>query len=90
MSQPNLAEQANTGGAEPQLQAQPALPTQKQKTDVYTVMLIISLICLVLACGLLFFELRRWGSFPGRPWGTNEARPNVRAVDVDDHLTLRV
>ena len=86
MSQPRLAEQADDVGVE--RQAQLALPTQKQKTDVYTVLLIISLICLVLACGLLFFELRRWGSFPGRPWSTNEARPNVRAVQDFSELTL--
>ena len=89
MSQPNLVEQSDDMTAvddEPTLeQAQPeiAIPTQKQKTDIYTVMLIISLICLVVACFLLVAELNRWGSFPGRPWDASDATPNVQAYHDD-------
>ena len=46
------------------------VPVQKQKTSVYTVMLIISFVCLLIACLLLFLELRRWGA---KPWNTSEA-----------------
>ena len=39
-------------------------PKQKQKTNVYTVMLIISFICIVTACILLYWELTLWGRLP--------------------------
>ena len=89
MSQPNLVEETDDLAAadvEPTLeevQPEVALPTQKQKTDIYTVMLIISLISLLVACLLLVFELNRWGTFPGRPWDTSEAKPNIQAY-LDD------
>jgi hypothetical protein len=45
------------------------VPAQKQQTNVYTVMLIISFICIVTACALLYAELTRWGSYPW--WSTS-------------------
>lgn len=72
MSQPDLAEQADTdvdAGLQSEAQADPVLPTQKQKTSIYTVMLIISFVCLLLACILLYVELRHWGSYPW--WNVN-------------------
>ena len=52
-------------------------PAQKQSTNVYTVMLIISFFCIVVACVLLWLELNRWGSYPW--WDTREATPNTQA-----------
>ena len=52
-------------------------PAPKQETNVYTVMLIVSFLCIVTACLLLYFELRRWGSFPW--WNTAAATPNTQA-----------
>ena len=37
---------------------------QKPDTDVYTVMLIISFICILIACLLLWLELSKYGSYP--------------------------
>jgi len=37
---------------------------QKPDTDVYTVMLIISLISILTACLLLYLELARYGNYP--------------------------
>ncbi len=48
-------------------------PKQKQKTSVYTVMLFISFCALVLACILLWMELKSWGDYPW--WKTTEAIP---------------
>ena len=62
-------------GAQPQMEA----PTQKQKLNVYTMMLVISFFCLVTACVLLFQELNRWGSYPW--WNTDGGKPNVSSVE---------
>ena len=67
MSQPSLANPA----------VQTEVPAQKQKTNVYTVMLIISFICIVTACVLLYLELTRWGSYPW--WKTSQGTPNTSA-----------
>jgi len=53
------------------------VPAQKQKTNVYTVMLIISFLCIVTACVLLYLELRQWGSYPW--WNTSGAKPTMQA-----------
>jgi hypothetical protein len=37
---------------------------QKPGTNVYTVMLIIAFCALVVACSLLYSELRQFGSYP--------------------------
>ncbi len=68
MSQPSLAKPGAEG------------PVQKQKTNVYTVMLIVSFICIVAACLLLYAELKRWGSYPW--WNTAAATPNAQALVV--------
>jgi len=61
-----------------------ALPpvSPKQSTNVYTVMLVVSFICLVIGTIVLFLEFRKFGS-----WKTDEARPNQAALSVDDDLT---
>ena len=61
MSLPNSADpnQATTAAA-----AQTQALTRPQGVNVYTVMLIVSFVALLIACLLLFLELRRWGSFP--------------------------
>ena len=61
MSQPSSV---SPGGVE--------APAQKQRADIYTVMLIISFICIVTATILLYLELERWGSAPW--WNTSEAQ----------------
>ena len=66
MSQPSLA----SPGAD--------VPVQKQRMNVYTMMLIISFICIVTACVLLYMELKRWGNYPW--WNTSEAVPRAAWV----------
>ncbi len=56
---------------------QTAAPAQKQSTNVYTVMLIISFFCIVTACMLLYMELTKWGAYPW--WNTSEGTPNTQA-----------
>lgn len=62
MSQPTLG---NPGGE---------VPVQKQRANIYTVMLVISFICIVTATMLLYAELNRWGDAPTW-WNTSEAVP---------------
>jgi hypothetical protein len=66
VSQPSLA----SPGAD--------VPVQKQRMNVYTMMLIISFICIVTACVLLYMELKRWGNYPW--WSTSEAVPRAAWV----------
>ena len=40
------------------------VPPQKQQLNIYTVMLIISFICILTASLLLYVELERWGDYP--------------------------
>lgn len=46
--------------------ANPAPPTQKPGTNVYTVMLILAFLAITTACVILAIELSRFG--PGVPW----------------------
>jgi hypothetical protein len=84
VSQPNLANDAEQPVLEEEqstLETQPQpvdVPTQKQKTDVYTVMLIIAFICIVTACILLYWELTLWGAYPW--WNTSDGTPNVSQI----------
>ena len=50
---------------------------EKQRTNIYTMMLIISFIALVTASVLLYLELNRFGVWP--PWDTRSAVPAVGA-----------
>ena len=56
-------------------------PKQKQKTSVYTVMLFISFCAIVLACMLLWWELKMWGDYPW--WKTTEAIPQGGAFIME-------
>ncbi len=56
MSQPTSAE---TETDKPQPEA-----VQKQNTNIYTVMLILSFVAISLASLLLYLEANQWGSFP--------------------------
>ena len=82
MSQPNSPEGFEDVGLEEEqpvaTQPQPRrteVPTQKQKTSVYTVMLIVSFISIVIACILLYWEVTLWGPYPW--WNTSDGRPNL-------------
>ena len=78
MSQPDLADDLEQAGFEDeqpvaqQPQPQPRrkeVPAQKQKTNIYTVMQVISCVCIIVACILLYWELTLWGSYPW--WSTS-------------------
>lgn len=47
---------------------QPASATEKQGTNVYTVMLILSFLAIVTACVVLSMELQRFGFPETVPW----------------------
>ena len=61
MSQPSSSRQPGEG------------LVQKQKPNVYTVMLILSFVALFMACLLLYLELARYGPIPS--WKTEGAKP---------------
>ena len=48
-------------------------PEQKQRTNVYTMMLIISFAAICVACTLLWFELQEYGPYPW--WKTEGVAP---------------
>lgn len=77
MSQPSLVDEQPTFSGQPLTGGQPqvAAPVQKQRINVYTMMLVIAFICLVTACVLLYQELTLWGSYPW--WNTDGGKPNV-------------
>ena len=61
------------------------VPKQKQKTNVYTVMLFISFVAIVTAIILLWMELKLWGDYPW--WKTTDAIPKATSqlnVQVDE------
>ena len=67
---------------------------QKQKTNVYTVMLILAFLALVVACTLLYWELTLYGKFPwwkpgarGGP-GLNARSAVVRVIVPPQQLPL--
>ena len=49
-----------------------------KKFNVYEAMLLVSLLCIVAAIFLIFFELNKFGKFPSSsyPWRTDEAIAN--------------
>ncbi len=48
---------------------------QKQRINVYTMMLILSFIALVTACILMYTELQSYGTYPW--WNTSSAKPSA-------------
>jgi hypothetical protein len=68
MSQPNL-ESAST----------PSVLSKKPQLNVYTVMLIVSLISLLLACLFLYLELREYGG-----WGAVKGRIGAISAPIGD------
>lgn len=50
-------------------------PVQKQKINVYTVMLVISFLALVTGSVFLYLELQRFGK-PIDYWNTSAFKPN--------------
>lgn len=74
MSQPSLGPATS---ANPQ---SPAPATQKQRLNVYTMMLVLSFICLVTASIVLHLELKKWGEKDW--WKTNAEAPKPQTVIV--------
>ncbi len=54
-------------------------PVQKQRFNVYTMMLVLSFIAICTACTLLYSELSTYGKFPY--WDASAARVNAPAVN---------
>jgi hypothetical protein len=48
-------------------------PEQKQQTNIYTIMLIISFAAICIACTLLWLELQEYGPYPW--WKTDGVSP---------------
>lgn len=68
MSQPNF--EASPGQGMPVAMQQPAAPVvRKQALNVYTVMLIVTFLCMLIASILFYMELSKFDSW----WDTDEA-----------------
>ena len=56
-------------------------PVQKQKANVYTMMLIFSFLALVLACVLMYLELDRYGhDLKAKEYRKSSMRPVISEV----------
>ncbi len=73
MSQPGLANPQ----AAPQQRAAPPT-TQKQRLNVYTMMLILATIFMIVAIVMLWLELGKYDTWPY--WNTQEAKPSVSYI----------
>jgi len=70
--------------ASPNLASRPApRPVQKQRLNVYTMMLIISFLALVTACVLLLIELGDYGPYPW--WNTQSGRVTSTTLLIEGH-----
>lgn len=55
---------------------------QRQRFNVYTMMLILSFLAILTACILLYIELTRYGEYPW--WDTKAVNvPTTSAVDIE-------
>ena len=55
---------------------------EKPRTNIYTMMLILSFLAVTIACVLLWLELKAYGDFP--QWKTsNVSVPTASAPDLD-------
>ena len=51
--------------------------TRKQNFNIYTIMLIISFVCLLIGTLLMWIELTKYGSPLEFPWKVDDAKPRV-------------
>ena len=56
--------------------------TRKQNFNIYSVMLIISFVCLLVGTLLLWLELSKYGAITDSPWNTTEGRPESASIDL--------
>ena len=58
---------------------------QKQRLNVYTMMLVISFIAICIGATLLYMELKRFGDPFGNPppWNISNAKPRLSMVEPD-------
>lgn len=73
MSEPTFEASEPTG--EPITPSFKTAVTRKQNFNIYTVMLIISFVCLLIGTVLLWIELRSYGDLTEWPWKVDEGRP---------------
>ena len=75
MSTPNF-EAAAPEEAYIEMPAEPVAPaTRKQGMNIYTVMLVISFVCLLIGTIVLFMEFSKFGG-----WNTDSAKPQTASV----------
>ncbi len=66
----------------------PVAPVQKQRINVYTMMLIVSFFALITACILLYLELSSYNEGKYPYWDTSSAR--TAAVQPNDASPVRL
>jgi hypothetical protein len=64
------------------------LPEQKQRANVYTMMLIIAFIAICVACVLLWFELQDYAPYPW--WKTEGVTPATSQVVPEAYRTPEI
>ena len=69
--QNSAAQQLASGAAE-----------EKPRFNIYTMMLIISLLAIIMACFLLWYELKSYGPFP--QWKTGNVAPSTAMRIIPD------
>ena len=73
MSEPNF--EASEPVGEPITPSFKSAVARKQNFNVYTVMLIISFVCLLIGTLLLFLNLQQYGGVTDWPWRVDEGKP---------------
>jgi len=61
-------------------------PEQKQRANIYTMMLILAFIAICIACTLLWLELQAFGAYPW--WKTDGVAPAAAMLDWIKPLTF--
>jgi hypothetical protein len=56
-----------------------ATSSAKRPLNIYTLMVLISFICMAAGTILLLIELSNWGTFSDLPWKTDSATPKLTA-----------
>jgi len=62
------------------------LAVQKQRFNIYTMMLIMSFIALLIGCTALYLELRKYGQYPWWETGGSSATSQLDPVSAVRHL----
>lgn len=61
---------------------------QKQRTNVYTIMLVVAFLCITVACVILYLELKEYGAYPW--WKTGGIAPPTAMAPLEIPSQVRL